>query len=229
MTPRETLWNLRPRHVPNDNSLPNCWQPILGISFATKDWMKTAELPSEPVLEDLRELARRTGIHFVDVTKPHVCIWTDGSGFGKGEQPCGFAAVLKMNGHRKEVVDSAPLGTNQFAELSAIELGLRTLTRPMQVRVFSDSQYAIQTCRDWMHTWEARGWRRSKTLKATEGNQKIQNLDVIQKIHALNSIHQIEWNWVKGHIGNKENERCDELANEARNKHKPEPEPPSFF
>ena len=229
MTNREILWNLRPRHVPNDSSLPNCWRPILGIDFATRDWMKTADLPAPELIEDLKEVARATGVYFVDTSKNHVCIWTDGSGFGKGQQPCGFAAILESRGHRKEVSEGAELGTNQFAELAAIELGLRTLTRSTQVRVFSDSQYAIQTCRDWMHTWEARGWRRSKTLKATEGNQQIKNLDIIQKIHALNSIHQVEWNWVKGHAGNENNERCDQLANEARNAFKPKPDTPSFF
>jgi ribonuclease HI len=191
--------------------------------------MKKADLPPDHIIEDLKELARMTGIYFVDVHKPHVCIWADGSGFGKGEQPCGYAAVLQMKGKRREISESAPKGTNQFAELSAIHLGLKTLTRPVQVRVFSDSQYAIQVCRDWMHTWAGRGWRRSKTLKAIENNQQIQNLEIIQKIHSLAEVHQIEWNWVKGHSGNTENERCDKLANIARESHKPEPKPPSFF
>lgn len=229
MTNREILWNLRPRHAPQGNGMPSGWAEILGVTFATRDWMKTADLPEPHLIEDLKELARRTGIFFVDIHQPHVCIWTDGSGFGQGGQPCGFAAILESRGKRKEVSEGASEGTNQYAELSAIELGLRTLTRPTQVRVFSDSQYAINVCRDWMHTWERRGWRRSKTLQALPGNSQIQNLEIIQKIHALDGVHQVEYNWVKGHSGNENNERCDALANEARLAYKPKPEMPPFF
>jgi ribonuclease HI len=92
---------------------------------------------------------------------------------------------------------------NRMELLGAIE-GLKRLERPSTVRLVSDSQYLVKGLNEWMDGWKRRGWRRK------EG--PVLNVELWQELDRLRSIHRIKAEWVRGHVGHPENERCDRLA-----------------
>ena len=70
----------------------------------------------------------------------------------------------------------------------------------------TDSQYVMKGVREWMPNWKKRGWK-------TASKQPVKNVDLWQQLDALVSQHEVEWRWVRGHTGHRENELADELAN----------------
>ncbi|MCP5107096.1 MAG: ribonuclease HI, partial [bacterium] len=96
--------------------------------------------------------------------------------------------------------------TNNRMELTACIEGLKSLKRPGKVKLFSDSQYVVNgITKGWAKRWRSRGWMRNADEPAVNSDLWAQLLD-------LCDTHKVEFNWVKGHAGNRENERCDELA-----------------
>jgi len=136
-----------------------------------------------------------------------VTMITDGACIGN-PGPGGYAAILKYNRHEKVLQGSDPKTTNQRMELMAAIEGLSALKEPCAVEVISDAQYLIRGMKDWITQWQARGWRNAK-------GKPVENRDLWEKLHSLAAKHQIKWTWVRGHNGQPENERCDQLANEA--------------
>lgn len=92
----------------------------------------------------------------------------------------------------------------------AVIRGLEALTGPCAVELFSDSQYVVKAIDAWMPRWKAFGWKRSKTAK-----QQVKNVDLWVRLDGLLQVHTVHANWVRGHVGHRENERCDELATAA--------------
>ena len=91
-------------------------------------------------------------------------------------------------------------------ELTAAIMGLRTLTRPCRVVLYSDSEYVVNAMsRGWAERWKANGWKRNKKERAL-------NPDLWEELLILCDRHEVEFKWVRGHSGNSDNERCDELA-----------------
>jgi ribonuclease HI len=72
----------------------------------------------------------------------------------------------------------------------------------------ADSQYVRQGITQWIHNWKKRGWK-------TADKKPVKNVDLWKRLDTALSQHQISWEWVKGHAGHPENERCDELARAA--------------
>jgi ribonuclease HI len=93
-------------------------------------------------------------------------------------------------------------------ELMAAIQALETLTRPCQVVLTTDSQYVRQGITEWMAGWKRKGWK-------TAAGKPVKNQDLWQRLDAAAAPHQIDWRWVKGHSGHDENERVDQLANQA--------------
>lgn len=134
-------------------------------------------------------------------------LFTDGSCLGN-PGPGGYGAVMVYGKHRKEISAGFRLTTNNRMELMAAIMGLRTLNEPCQVRLTTDSQYVRQGITQWIHNWKKRGWK-------TADKKPVKNVDLWQRLDAALGQHQIKWEWVKGHAGHPENERCDELARAA--------------
>ncbi|MGV3344827.1 ribonuclease HI [Enterobacteriaceae bacterium LUAb1] len=131
-------------------------------------------------------------------------IFTDGSCLGN-PGPGGYGAILRYQQYEKSFSAGFRLTTNNRMELMAAIVALEALTQPCEVVVNTDSQYVRQGITAWIHNWKKRGWR-------TAGNNPVKNVDLWQRLdHALAS-HHIRWEWIKGHAGHPENERCDELA-----------------
>ncbi len=134
-----------------------------------------------------------------------VTIYTDGA-CEPNPGPGGYGIVLIYGSARKEISGGFKLTTNNRMELYAAILGLDQLKEPCQVTLYSDSQYLVQSMQEgWVQRWKAKGWRRSKKDKAL-------NPDLWERLLALCAKHQVEFIWLKGHTGNPENERCDELS-----------------
>jgi ribonuclease HI len=134
-------------------------------------------------------------------------IYTDGACRGN-PGPGGWAALLQMGEHEKELSGAEALTTNNRMELTAVIRALEALKRPVQVRLYTDSQYVRRGITEWLPAWKARGWR-------TAARKPVKNQDLWQLLEEASAPHQIEWHWVPGHAGVPGNERVDRLANEA--------------
>ena len=136
-----------------------------------------------------------------------ISIYTDGSCLGN-PGPGGYGIVLKYKKQTKELADGFTLTTNNRMELLAPIIALEVLKVPCQVILTSDSQYMRQGITQWIHGWKRKGWK-------TASKAPVKNVDLWQQLDKLNAQHQVDWRWVKGHSGHRENERVDDLAREA--------------
>jgi ribonuclease HI len=134
-------------------------------------------------------------------------IYTDGACRGN-PGPGGWAALLRMGEHEREISGGEALTTNNRMELTAVIRALEALTRPVQARVYTDSEYVRRGVSEWLPAWKARGWR-------TAERKPVKNQDLWQRLDELRTRHQLEWYWVPAHAGVADNERVDRLANEA--------------
>ena len=133
-----------------------------------------------------------------------VTIYTDGACSGN-PGPGGWAALLMFGGREKELSGGEPLTTNNRMELQAAIEGLKALTRPCTVDLFTDSQYVRQGITAWMRNWKARGWR-------TADNKPVKNEDLWRALDEAAGRHQVRWHWVRGHADDAMNNRVDGLA-----------------
>ena len=91
-------------------------------------------------------------------------------------------------------------------EIMAVLAGLRSLKEPCQVTLYSDSRYVVDAMsKGWARNWRDKGWRKADKARALNPDLWAEMLDLSER-------HQVEYCWVKGHAGDPENERCDELA-----------------
>ena len=134
-------------------------------------------------------------------------IYTDGACRGN-PGPGGWAALLRTGEHEREISGAEPLTTNNRMELTAVIRALESLKRPVQARLYTDSEYVRRGITEWVVAWKARGWR-------TADRKPVKNQDLWQRLDELQAGHQIEWHWVPAHAGVMDNERVDRLANEA--------------
>mgnify|MGYP000053031151 FL=1 len=138
-----------------------------------------------------------------DRTNP-VIVYTDGAcdpnpGYG------GWSAILIYNGHMKELSGGEAHSTNNRMEMTAAIKALEALKRPCAVIVNTDSEYLKRGVTEWMPKWRRFNWRR-------KGGQ-LKNVELWQRLDELTRLHDVQWQWVRGHAGNPLNERCDQLAN----------------
>ena len=136
---------------------------------------------------------------------PQVEIYTDGA-CEPNPGPGGYGVVLLHPKKRNETSGGFRLTTNNRMEIYAAIKGLELLKRPCRVRLYSDSQYLVNAMMaGWVTAWKKRDWWRTNQERAV-------NADLWQKLLTLCETHQVEFVWVKGHAGNKENECCDQLS-----------------
>jgi ribonuclease HI len=139
-----------------------------------------------------------------------VTIYSDGACLGNPGRG-GYGTVLLFGEKRKELSQGYRLTTNNRMELLGAIVGLEALTRPCAVALWSDSQYVVNAMtKGWLAGWQKKGWR-------TAAKQPVKNQDLWQRMMRAVEPHTITWHWVRGHTGDPENERCDELAVAAAN------------
>ncbi len=140
--------------------------------------------------------------------KKQVIIYTDGACVGN-PGPGGYGVVLSHRAHRRELRGSYRRTTNNRMELMGPIKGLEVLNQSCQVILHSDSQYVVGGIQEgWAKRWRENGWMRNKRERAVNPDLWGRLLDLCEK-------HEVEFRWVRGHAGDPENERCDQLAVQA--------------
>ena len=142
------------------------------------------------------------------MSKKQVTIYTDGACTGN-PGPGGYGVVLIFGKHRRELSGGYRRTTNNRMELMAPIKGLEALNQSCRVVVNSDSQYVVEGIeKGWAKRWRGNGWMRNRREQAINPDLWGRLLDLCEK-------HEVEFRWVRGHAGDPENERCDELAVQA--------------
>lgn len=143
-----------------------------------------------------------------------VTIYTDGAARGNPDGPGGYGAVLKYvdgkgNVHEREFSAGYKKTTNNRMELMGAIVGLEALTKPCQVTLISDSKYVTDAFNQhWIENWQKNNWK-------TSTKKPVKNIELWQRLLKAMENHQVTFQWIKGHAGHPENERCDSLATEA--------------
>jgi ribonuclease HI len=134
-----------------------------------------------------------------------VTIYTDGACLGN-PGPGGYGVVLLHGEYRRELSGGYRLTTNNRMELTAAIQGLAALKQPCRVQLVSDSEYVVNAIeKGWARRWRANGWYR-------QNRKMAENRDLWEALLRLCEKHQVRFEWIKGHAGHAENERCDQLA-----------------
>ncbi|MDF2841268.1 MAG: rnhA [Clostridia bacterium] len=137
-----------------------------------------------------------------------VIIYTDGACSGN-PGPGGYGTVLIYNGTRKELSGGYKNTTNNRMEIMGVIKGLEALKHPCKVKVYSDSKYVVDAIeKGWLNSWRRNNWIKSNKEKAL-------NVDLWKRMLELMEIHDVGFNWVKGHHECEENNVCDQLAVQA--------------
>ena len=140
-------------------------------------------------------------------------LFTDGACSGN-PGPGGWGAILRYNGHEKELCGGEKETTNNRMELTAVIEGLSALKEPCEIELFTDSKYVCDAVvKRWVYSWKANGWKKADKKPAL-------NVDLWEKLLELLDTNKVNFNWIKGHAGHPENERCDTLAVEYYQKFK---------
>lgn len=135
---------------------------------------------------------------FVEIFTDGACSGNPGAG--------GWGVVLRFGEHEKELCGGEKHTTNNRMELTAVIKGLEALREPCRVRLVTDSKYVADgITKGWAKSWRANGWRKGDKKPAL-------NPDLWERLLGLLDKHEVTVEWVKGHAGHPENERCDNLA-----------------
>jgi ribonuclease HI len=132
-------------------------------------------------------------------------IFTDGACRGN-PGPGGWGALLRSAGNEKELFGGERETTNNRMELTAAIEGLKALKESCEVALTTDSEYVRKGITEWIHGWKKKGWK-------TAARKPVKNADLWQLLDDQAARHQVQWHWVKGHSGHRENEIADQLAN----------------
>ena len=139
----------------------------------------------------------------------HTIVFTDGA--AKGNPGPGGWGVIVVTPERRvtELGGGAPHTTNNKMELSGAIAALQHVAdRPGPIAIYTDSTYVIQGITQWIWGWRKRGW---KTAQGAD----VLNRDLWETLASLvggRARGEVDWRWVRGHIGTPGNERVDEIA-----------------
>ena len=137
-----------------------------------------------------------------------ILIWCDGS-CAPNPGPGGWGAIVEQERHRIELSGAHPDCTNNMMEMTAAIRALERTPEGAEIHITTDSRYVMDGITKWIAGWKRKGWRKSD-------KKPVLNQGLWMELDALNAKRKVTWNWVRGHSGHPENERCDELANQAR-------------
>jgi ribonuclease HI len=132
-------------------------------------------------------------------------IFTDGACRGN-PGPGGWGVLLRYGDRERELYGGEHDTTNNRMELRAAIEGLRALKEPCRVELTTDSVYVRNGITEWLPNWKKKGWK-------TAGRKPVKNADLWRELDDQNQRHDVDWHWVKGHSGHRENEIADQLAN----------------
>lgn len=139
-------------------------------------------------------------------------MFTDGACSGN-PGPGGWGTILRYKGVEKELSGGERETTNNRMEMTAVISGLKALTEPCEVDIYTDSKYVCDSViKGWVYSWQKNNWRKADKKPAL-------NIDLWEELLVLLEKHNVTFHWLKGHNGHPENERCDALAVAETQKH----------
>ena len=136
-----------------------------------------------------------------------VTIYSDGASKGN-PGPGGYGTIVSFTDskgevHELELTEGFKETTNNRMELMGVIVGLEALNRPCSVKVISDSKYVVDAFNQhWIDSWKKTGWKKGT----------VKNIELWERLLKAMGPHSVTFEWVKGHAGHPENERCDRLA-----------------
>lgn len=137
-----------------------------------------------------------------------IIIYSDGGSIGN-PGPGGYGVVVIEDGVRRELSGGFRMTTNNRMELTGAIAGIRLFGKPSKILLCTDSQYVVKGIMEgWARKWRKNGWMRTR-------NEPAENYDLWKELLELTERHDVIFEWIKGHAGHDENERCDELARNA--------------
>ena len=144
----------------------------------------------------------------------YVKVYTDGAARGNPDGPGGYGAQLQYTDakgimHERELSAGYKRTTNNRMELMGVIAALEALKKPCKIDLYSDSKYVTDAFNQhWIENWLKKNWKNST-------NKPVKNIDLWKRLLEAAKIHEVNYNWVKGHNGHPGNERCDVLATSA--------------
>lgn len=136
-----------------------------------------------------------------------VILYTDGACSGN-PGPGGWGAILMFKEVKKEISGGVKNTTNNIMEITAVIEGLKSLNRPCEVEVYSDSAYVVNAFdKGWIYGWIKNNWK-------TSNKEPVKNKELWEELYDLTKVHTVKFIKVKGHSDNEFNNRCDYLARE---------------
>jgi ribonuclease HI len=169
-----------------------------------REWLKNPIFPKKTVRKEQTDTAHNTET----VPPGTIVIYTDGGCRGNPGNG-GYGVIIIDGKNRMELAQGFRLTTNNRMEMMACLVALTVLEKPSDVVIHSDSSYVVNGIeKGWARKWRANDWMRTK-------NEPAENADLWSRLLELCNIHRVRFVWVRGHAGNPENERCDELATTA--------------
>jgi len=145
-------------------------------------------------------MKKHDGKSFVEIFADGACSGNPGVG--------GFGAILRSGEKCMELSGCEKLTTNNRMEMMGVITALEALKRPCNVRITTDSNYIVKGMTEWIDGWKKNNWKNSQ-------RKDVLNRDLWERMLLAAEDHEIEWEWIKGHNGHYENERCDLMAREA--------------
>ena len=134
-----------------------------------------------------------------------IIIYTDGACKGN-PGPGGWGVLILLENEQIELSGGSKETTNNQMELTAVIKALNFFEKKIKVDLYTDSKYVMAGITDYIKKWKNNGWQ-------TANKKPVKNMNLWKILDELNNLHDINWNWVKGHSGNPENEKADALAN----------------
>ena len=134
-----------------------------------------------------------------------IIIYTDGACRGN-PGPGGWGVLILLENEQIELSGGSKETTNNQMELTAVIKALNFFEKKIKVDLYTDSKYVMDGITDYIKKWKINGWQ-------TANKKPVKNMNLWKILDELNNLHDINWNWVKGHSGNPENEKADALAN----------------
>lgn len=133
-------------------------------------------------------------------------LFTDGACSGN-PGPGGWGALLRdeTTGQVEEMSGGEAKTTNNRMEMQAVVEGLKRVAPGSEIKIIADSEYVVKGMTEWIHGWLRNDWQ-------TAGKKPVKNQDLWQEMYELSCQRKVSWDWVRGHAGHRENERCDQLA-----------------
>ena len=168
------------------------------------------EVTTAQIEIDLKTICIRLNSANTDtIVDPTIRIWSDGACSGN-PGPGGWGTIIFRNGSYQEYSGFQPKTTNNIMEMTGALEGIRHTPEGSQLVITTDSQYLVKGMTEWIEGWKKKKWKRAD-------GKPVLNKSIWIELDAEAKLRDIQWQWIKGHNGHLQNERCDELAREAIN------------